>query len=56
MFTSCFISSDSKFGSVKHTSIYENSEANIFENIKLLGELSDDLLGTNLCKTIKSCW
>ena len=59
MFILSSISSGLKFWSVNHISIYENSELNVFENIKCLGEISsnwpNDLLGTNLCKTLKSC-
>ena len=44
------ISSAFEFWSVKHTSIYENSE--VFKNIKCLGKISknwpNDLLGANL--------
>ena len=39
--------------------MYENSELNVFKNIKFLSEISNnrlkDLLGTNLCKTPESC-
>ena len=38
----CFLSSVSggwQFWSVKHTSIYENPELNVFKNIKFLGEI-----------------
>ena len=59
MFIFSFISSDSEFRSVNHTSIYENSKLVVLENIKFLGEisndLSNDLLGTNVCRTFKSC-
>ena len=51
-----FISSSLKFWSVNHTSIKENSELNGFYKIKFFGEISNNgpnnLLGTNLCKTI----
>ena len=47
-----FISSGLEFSSVNHTSINENSELKVFNNIKVLGEISNsglsDLLGTNL--------
>ena len=43
MFIFSFISSDSEFRSVNHTSIYENSELVVLENIKFLGEISNDL-------------
>ena len=49
-----------EFRSVNHTSIYENSELNVFENIKFLSEISDnwpnDLLEKNVYKTLESCW
>ena len=45
-----------EFWSVNHTSIYENSESNVFKNIKLLSEISNnwpnDLLGINVYKTL----
>ena len=46
--------------SVNHTSIYENSELKVFENITFLDEISNnwlnDLLGTNICKNFEeSC-
>ena len=52
------ISSCSEFGSVNHTLIYENSECDIFKNIKFLREISDnsrnDLLRTNVHKSLES--
>ena len=49
----------SKFWSVTHTSIYENSESNFLQNIKFSGEVSNnwlkDLLGTNVYKTLEFC-
>ena len=46
--------------SVNHTSVYEDSELKLFENIEFLGEISsnwpNDLLGTNEYKTLESCW
>ena len=46
--------------SVNHTSIYEDSELKVFENIEFLGEISsnwpNDLLETNEYKTLESCW
>ena len=43
-----------------HTSIYGNSQLNVFKNIKFLCEIfnnsPNDLLGTNLNKTLKSCF
>ena len=60
MFILSSISRGLEFWSVKHTSIYENSESKVSKNIKLLGEICNNwpnhLLGTNLYKTIKSCW
>ena len=45
--------------SAKHTSTYKNSELNIFKNIKFLVEIRNnwpnDLLGTNVYKTLESC-
>ena len=44
------------FWSVNYASIYENSESKTFQNIKLLGEISNnwpnDLLETNVYKTL----
>ena len=59
-----FISSSFSRGlyswSINHTLIYENYEWNIFENIKFVGEIYNnwlnDLLGTNVYKTLESCW
>ena len=42
MFTLFSISSDLRFWSVNHTSIYENSELNVFKNMKSLGEISNN--------------
>ena len=60
MFIVSSISRALEFWSVNHTSIYENSESNVFKNIKFLGEISNywpkKLLGTNVYKTIESCW
>ena len=48
-----------EFWSVNHTSIYENSESKVIKNINFLGEISNnwtnDLLGANVCKTLKTC-
>ena len=38
MFLLSSISSGLEFWSINHTSIYENSDVNNFENIKVLGE------------------
>ena len=35
-------SSGLKFGSVNHTSIYQNSELKVFKNIKFLSEISNN--------------
>ena len=48
-----------EFWSVNHTSIFGNSELNVFKNIvKSLGKLSNnwpnDLLETNVYKTLES--
>ena len=60
MFVLSSISRGLEFWSVNHTSIYENSELKAFKNIKFLGEISNnwrnDLLGTNVYKTLQSCW
>ena len=54
------ISSGLEFWSVNHTSIYKNSESKVFENVKMLGGISNnwlsELLGTNVYKTLESCW
>ena len=48
-----------EFWSVNHTSIYENSEWKVIENMTFSGEISNkwpnDLLGTNVYKTYESC-
>ena len=47
-----------EFWSINHTSIYENSESKVIENMPFSGEISNkwpnDLLGTNLYKTYES--
>ena len=43
MFILSSISSGLEFWSVNHTSIYENSQLKVFENMELLGEISDNL-------------
>ena len=49
MFILSSISSCLEFWLVNHTSIYENSELNVFKNVKFVGEISsnwqNDLLG-----------
>ena len=51
MFNLSSISSGLEFWSVNHTSIYENSELNVLENIKVIREIPinwpNNLLGTN---------
>ena len=42
MFILSAISSSIKLWSLNHTSIYENSELNVFTNINCLGELSSN--------------
>ena len=60
MFILSSISRGLDFWWVNHTSIYEISETKVSKNIKFLGEISNnwpsDLLGTNLYKTLESCW
>ena len=60
MFILFSISSGLGFWSVNHSSIYENSESKVFKNITFLDEISDnwlnDFLGTNVYKTLESCW
>ena len=60
MFILSSISCSLAFWSVNHTSKYKNSELNAFKNLKFLGEISNkwpnNLLGTNVYKTVESCW
>ena len=60
MFILTSISSDLEFLLVNHTSIYENSELKVFKYINFLDEIPNnwpnDLLGTNVQKTLESCW
>ena len=59
MFILSYISNGLEFWSVKSTSIFENLDLNVF-NIKFLDEICNnrpnDLLGTNVNKTLESCW
>ena len=59
IFILSFISGGLECWSVNHTSIYQNSESNVFKNIKFSGEISNnwpiDLLGTNEYKTLEFC-
>ena len=60
MFILSSTSRDLEFWSVNHTSIYENFELNVFQNVRFFDEISsnwpNDLLGTNIYKTLESCW
>ena len=60
MFILSFITSGLEFSSVNHTSIYGNSKLEVFKNIKLLCEISNNwpnnLLRTNVYKTFEFCW
>ena len=60
MFILSSISSTLELWSVNHTSIHENSESNIFKNIKVSGEIlnnwPNNLLGAKVHKTLESCW
>ena len=46
-----------EFWYVNHTSIYKNSESNVFKKIKLVRKIScnwpNDLFGTNVYKTLE---
>ena len=42
MFILTSISSGLEFSSVNHTLTYENSELNVFKNIRCWGEISDN--------------
>ena len=58
LFILSFISAGLEFWSVNHTSIYENSDSKVIENMRFSGEIfnkwPNDLLGTNLYKTYES--
>ena len=60
MFILSSISSGLEFRSVYQNSIYKNSELKVFENIKLLGKISNNWpngwLRANVCKTLESRW
>ena len=60
MFVASSTSSTSEFWSVSHTSIQKNSELNVLRNIKFLSKKfnkwPNDLLGTNVYKTLESSW
>ena len=59
MFILSSISSSLEFWSVNLNWIYENSESQAFENIKFLGEISNDwaneLLEINIYQPLESC-
>ena len=59
MFILSFISSGLELWSVNHTPIYQNFELKAYKDIKWFGEISsnspNDLLGTNVYKTLESC-
>ena len=59
MFTLSTISRGLEFWSVNHTSIYKNSESEVFKNIQFMSEicynLPNDLLGTNVYKILQFC-
>ena len=42
MFILSSMSTGLKFSSANHTLIYENSELNVFKNIKFLGKISNN--------------
>ena len=54
------IPSGLEFWWINHTSIYRNSESNVFKNIKFLGEISNnspnDLLERLLNLADNCCW
>ena len=60
MFILSSLSRGLAFWSVNHTSMCKNSELKVFRNIKFFGKISNnwpkDLLGTNVYKTLESCW
>ena len=54
------VSSGLELWSANHTPLCENSESNVFKNIKFSGKICknwpNDLLGANLYKTLDFCW
>ena len=54
------ISRGLEFWSANPTLVYQNFESKVFENLKFLGEKSNnwlnDFLGRNVYKLVKSCW
>ena len=59
MFILSSISKGLEIWSVNHTSIYKNSESNVFKTIKFSSKISNnwpnDLLGTCVYKTLEFC-
>ena len=59
MFILSSISRGLELWSTNHTSTYENAKSKVFKNIKFLGQISNnwpnDLLETNVCKTLEFC-
>ena len=55
-----YISLGLKCWSVNYSSIYEKYGLKVFKHTKFVGEISNNwpnnLLGTNLYKTLESCW
>ena len=53
-------SNDLLFWSVNQKAIYENSELNVFKKIEFIPEIFNKLpnvsFGTNIYKTLESCW
>ena len=45
---------------MNHNLVYKSSQVNVSKNVKFLGEISsdwpNDLLGTNVYKTLESFW
>ena len=60
MFILSSISGGLGFWSVNQTSIYENSELNVFKNMNFFEEISSNwpnyLLVINVYKILESCW
>ena len=59
MFILFSIPSGLEFWPINYISMYQNSEINVFKNIKILGEISNnwqnDLLEVTVFKTPESC-
>ena len=60
MFILSSVSNSLESWSRNHTSIHENSELKIFKNMTFVGKISNnwpnDLLETNVHKTLEICW